>query len=140
MMVKSLGGRDPYDVMSRVARGRDQVVSNREAFDIIYPNHQAYYDDKKFIVFDRKFKETEEYLLNQFKQELDSQIDYKGNKNLSHASDYKKPDLSKMDLQNRAPFVHPAVVATDIKYEQRKPNDPNLKITASDPYKTIFNN
>jgi hypothetical protein len=139
-IVKSLGSAQPFNIQDRVASKLDQTISNRQAYDLIYPSHQAYYNDKRFIVLDRNFQQTEEYLLNQFKSAIDSVIDYSSNKNLVHVDDFNKNkvNLRGVNLQNNAPFVHPDAVATSMKYDPVNLGDSNLKISSSDPYNTIF--
>lgn len=123
-----------------MAQRLDQTITNRQAYDLVYPTHQDYYKDKRFIVFDRNFNQVEDYLLNQFKSAIDSAIDYSGNGKLEHVDsfDKSKVNLRGVNLQNNAPFIHPMAVATSMKYDEVNGNDPNLKITSSDPYNTIF--
>jgi len=45
-----------------------QTVSNRQAFDLMYPSHKAYYEDKKFFVFDNNYKDMEGALINTFEK------------------------------------------------------------------------
>lgn len=106
----------------------------------MYPTHEDYYKDKRFIVFDKNFNQSEEYLLNQFKSAIDSAFDFTSNKNLERVEDFKKEkvNLKDMDLQNNAPFIHPGAVATSIKYDDLQKNDPNMKVISSDPYGTMF--
>jgi hypothetical protein len=137
-IVKSLGYRDPFDVKDRVAQSRDQVLTNRETYDIVYPDHRSYYNDKRFIVLDKAFNDTEEYLLKELKQTLDMKLDYNANAKLVHVDDLdrSKIDLNGLNLQPRAPFVHPEAVATSIRYDSK--TDPAPKITSSDPYVTVM--
>lgn len=106
---------------------------------MVYPNHRAYYEDKKFHVFDPNFQKTEDYLLKEFKQAIDSQIDYKSNAKLEHVDtfDKTKVNLKGINFQN-APQVNHSVLAQNLKYTSNNLNDPNTKVTSSDPYGTIF--
>lgn len=139
-IVKSLGYPQQFNVGDRVAQQLDQTVTNRQAFDLLYPTHQDYYNDKKFVVLDRNFQQVEEYLLGQFKSAIDSAIDYAGNANLVSVDDFDKSKVNfkNLNLQNNAPFIHKDAVATNIKYEDIDRNDPKLKITSSDPYSSMF--
>jgi hypothetical protein len=135
-MVKSLGQKDPFDISSKVAQGREQVISNQQAYDIQYPNAQAFYDQRRFTVIDRNFRDVEDSLLNGLKQTIDSVLDTEANKKLTRADDMKRPDLGGLDLQNKAaPFVHPAVVDTQMHYD---PPSFGTRYITSDPYKANY--
>jgi hypothetical protein len=139
--VKSLGSPAPFNLQDRLANQMEQTITNRQAYDLLYPTHESYYNDKKFLVLDRNFNQVEDYLLNQFKQTIDSAIDYNSNSKLEHVDNFNKNsvNLQGMNLQNNAPFIDPQAVATNIKYDQVNGfNDPNVKVTSSDPYHTIF--
>ena len=140
-IVKSLGSPAPFNVEERVANTLDQTITNRQAYDLIYPSHEAYYKDKRFVVLDKNFNQVEDYLLNQFKSAIDSAVDYGANSKLESVEhfDKSKINLRGMNLQNGAPFIHPDAVANSIKYDEGQDlKDPNVRITASDPYHTIF--
>ncbi len=139
-IVPSLGYENRFNVQDRVAERLPQTISNRQAYDLVYPTHQDYYKDKRFVVFDRNFNQVEDFLLNQFKSAIDSAIDYTSNSNLEHVDkfDKSKVNLKGINLQGNAPFIHPQAVATSMKYDNIDVNDPNIKITSSDPYNTIF--
>jgi hypothetical protein len=142
VIVKSLGYENPFNVERRVASRLDQTITNRQAFDLVYPTHRDYYNDKRFIVFDRNFNQAEDYLLNQFKSAIDSAIDYSSNKNLEHVDTFDKSKINLKTIDySGAPTIHKAAVANSMKYHeynQYQLNDPNVKITSSDPYNTIF--
>ncbi len=138
MIVKSLGYKNPFDVKDRIAQTRQQVLTNREAYDLVYPNHRSYYDDKRFVVLDSHFEDTEKYLLNQLKSTLDEKLDYQKMAKITHVEDLDKSEikLRDMNLQNSAPFVHPDVVATNMRMPSYTYDKPN--VTSSDPYVEIM--
>jgi hypothetical protein len=80
--VKSLASLAPFKFQDRLANQIEQTITNRQAYDLLYPNHESYYNDKKFLVLDRNLNQVEDYLLNQFKQTIDSVIDYNSNSKL----------------------------------------------------------
>jgi hypothetical protein len=139
-IVPSLGYEQPFNIQNRVAQRLPQTITNRQAYDLIYPTHQDYYKDKRFIVFDRNFNQVEDYLLNQFKSTIDSAIDYSSNSKLVHVDNFDKSkiNLRGLNLQNSAPFIPKEAVATSMKYQPASLNDPNVRVTSSDPYNTIF--
>jgi hypothetical protein len=139
-IVKTLGYQERFNVGERVASQLDQTITNRQAYDIVYPNHKAYYNDKRFVVFDKNFNQVESYLLDQFKSAIDSAIDYKSNSNLVHVDEFDKTKVNfkGMNLQNNAPYINKEAVQTSINLDKIDVNDPNLKISSSDPYTTIF--
>jgi hypothetical protein len=138
-MVKSLPSQmpfNPFNVKDRVADAFHQKVSNTQAYDIIYPNHQAYYEDKKFHIFDSNFQRTEDYLLNEFKKAIDEKVDYSAYKNIQHVDDIKQPiDLSGIDV-SRAPRINADVVQGNIKYTNLRAG--NVKHITNDPYQEIM--
>jgi hypothetical protein len=124
-MVKSLGQND---IMNIVAQGKNQVISNQQAFNILYPNAKSYYDKTQVNIIDRHFQDVENNLLNELKQSIDSVLDHQVNEKLIRADDMKKPDLSGLNLQNNAPFVHPAAIETEINYNEKKKKDSRVRI------------
>lgn len=139
-IVKSLGYEAPFNVGQRVAQQMDQSITNRQAYDLLYPTHKSYYNDKRFIVFDRNFNQVESYLLNQFKSAIDSAIDYSANSKLERVEDFNKSkvNLRGMHLQQNAPMINREAVETSMKYDTLNNNVQGLKVTSSDPYGTIF--
>jgi hypothetical protein len=137
MIVKSLGVKNPFDIKDRIAQTRDQVLTNREAYDIVYPDHRSYYDDKRFIVLDRHFEDTEKYLLNELKSAIDEKLDYQKMAKLVHVDDLDKSQIKvrDMNIQSNAPFVPKEAVATDMRMPDK--NDAP-KVTSSDPYVDIM--
>ncbi len=138
-IVKSFGYPGQFDPEQRVAQQTEQRITNRQAYDLVYPTHKSYYEDKKFHVFDKNYQQVEDYLLKQFKSTLDSAIDYKENKNLVSVDDFDKSkiDFNKMRIQENAPMIGSERVRTSITYPDPK-LDKNMKVTSSDPYGTIF--
>jgi hypothetical protein len=138
-IVKSLGYQSPFNVENRIAQRMDQTISNRQAYDLVYPSHREYYNDKRFIAFDRHFDQVEGYLLKEFKTAMDSAVNYNSSKKLEHVEDFDKHqiNLKGIDFSN-APFVTKEGVRTSIKYDSLNTNDPNIRVTSSDPYNTIF--
>jgi hypothetical protein len=138
MIVKSLGYKNPFDIKDRIAQNRNQVLTNREAYDLVYPDHRSFYDDKRFIVLDRAFEDNEKYLLNQLKSTLDEKLDYGKMAKITHVDELDKSEikLRHLNLQNNAPFVHPDAVATTMRMPTTI--DPQPKVTSSDPYVEIM--
>jgi hypothetical protein len=81
------------DVVTRVAGGTPQTISNSDAFDTVYKNHQNYYDDKRYFIFDKNFHKMENYLLDGFRNQLDSNLGL-SNANLVHVDNYEKKKLN----------------------------------------------
>jgi len=126
--------------MGRVASQSTQSISNRQAYDSLYPSHKAWYDEKKFVVLDKNFNDMENYLLNQFKDTLNKQFDYSTTKNIKHVDELDKNQIkvSGMDF-GAMPKVHSEAVKVNSKYANNFTAE-NTKVTASDPYKEIFGN
>lgn len=142
-MVKSLGYENQFNVDNRVAQQMSQTITNKQAFDLVYPTHREYYNDKRFVVFDDNFNRVEEYLLNQFKSTIDSAFNYNSNQNLVDVKDFNKNsiNLRNVDFKNNAPLINKEAVQTNLKYSEYQLSDPNkTKISSSDPYGTIFGN
>jgi len=139
-IVKSLGYNEPFDVMGRVAERSSQSITNRQAYDALYPSHKSWYDEKKFVVLDKNFNEMENYLLNQFKDTLNKQFDYSKTKNIKHVDELDKGQLNVSGMDFGAmPRVRSEAVKSNSKYSDNFTAE-NTKVTTSDPYKEIFGN
>jgi len=139
-IVKSLGYGDPFDVMGRVASKSTQTISNRQAYDAIYPSHQSWYDEKKFVVLDKNFNDMEGYLLNQFKDTLNKQFDFSQTKNIKHVDELDKSQVNVSGVDfSTIPKVQPAAAQVNSKYVNNFTLE-NTKVTSSDPYREIFGN
>lgn len=138
-IVKSLGYENEFNVNNRVAQQMSQTITNRQAFDLVYPTHRDYYNDKRFVVFDDNFNKVEDYLLNQFKSAIDTAFDYNANKNLVHVEDFNKNTVNPKAINfGNAPLINRDAVKTNIKYSDYSPVNSNTKVSSSDPYGTIF--
>ncbi len=88
------------DAHSMAVSNTPQSISNRQSFDVIYPNHKAYYEDKRFFIFDRNYDTMEKALVDTFEKAVDSSI----NKNIRTVDAVKQP--IKMDVDfDRIPRV-----------------------------------
>jgi hypothetical protein len=67
-----------------------QSISNRQAYDLFYPNHKSYYEDKKFFIFDKNYNQMEKALVDTFERAVDSSI----NKNIKHVDELRDPKLN----------------------------------------------
>lgn len=139
-IVKSLGYQDPFDIQSRVAAKSSQTISNRQAYDALYPSHKSWYDEKRFVVLDKNFNEVENYLLGQFKDTLSRQFDYTTAKNIKHVDELDKNQIKMSGMDFGAmPKVRSEGVRVNSKYTDNFTTQ-NTRITASDPYNEIFGN
>jgi hypothetical protein len=138
-IVKSLGYAEPFDVMGKVAGKSSQTISNRQAYDTLYPSHKSWYDEKKFVVLDKNFNDMENYLLNQFKETLNKQFDFKTAKNIKHVDELDKSQVNVNIDFGAMPKVQPAAVQSNSKYTDNFTLQ-NTKVTSSDPYREIFGN
>jgi hypothetical protein len=86
-MVKSLWQND---IMNMVAQGENQIISNQQAANILYPNAKSYYDKIQVNIIDRHFQDVENNLLNELKLSIDSILDHQVNEKLIRAEDIKK--------------------------------------------------
>lgn len=137
-MVKSLGYPEPFNVMDRVAAKSTQTISNRQAYDSLYPSHKSWYDEKKFIVLDKNFEDMENYLLKEFKHTLDNQFGFVQAKNIQHFDELDKSQINLKGIDFGAmPKVHPEAVEYKSKYSDNYTAG-KVKVTSSDPYKEIF--
>jgi hypothetical protein len=122
--------------MDKVAQGREQIISNKNGFDVLYPNREAWFADKTFNVIDVNFKKTEDYLIKELKKTIDSTMSY--NKNLSRVEDMKKPNLKNLDLQRNVPLIQPDSIDINMKLGDIALNDPNVKVYSSRPNKILI--
>lgn len=137
-IVKTLGYQAPFNVMNKVAAGSQQTISNRQAYDVLYPNHQSWYDEKKFIVLDKNFEEYENYILKDFKQALDRQFDYTQTKNIQHVDELDKTQIKVNGLDfGRIPKISNEVLENKSKYTDNYKAG-SVKVTSSNPYGEIF--
>lgn len=119
--MKSLGYRQPFDVQERVGYMMPQQITNSQAFDVVYGSHKAYYDDKRFTVFDKNFDKVEENLLNQFKSTIDSAVEYTKKSKLEHVDYFDRNRiLLPQNVQENAPRIHPETVQSNPKYEMEE--------------------
>lgn len=124
--------------MDRVAAKSTQTISNRQAYDALYPSHKSWYDEKKFVVLDKNFEDMENYLLKEFKQTLDNQFGFVKAKNIKHVDELDKSQINLKGIDFGAmPKVHPEAVENKSKYTDNFTAG-NVKVTSSDPYKEIF--
>lgn len=86
------------DVRKRVAMDTPQTITNNEAFDVVYKDHKSYYEDKKYIIFDKNFQKTEDYLLGEFANAVNTNLVL--DKNLVHVDDYKRKGRLNLDLSS----------------------------------------
>jgi hypothetical protein len=93
--------RNFQDITSRVAGATGQSISNSAAFDAVYRDHQDYYNNRRFFVFDKNFNKMENYMLDGFRKQLDANINY--NPNIQHASSIERNKLN-IDFSN-TPYV-----------------------------------
>jgi len=54
-----------------------QTASNRQAYDIMYPNHQSYYKDKRYFIFDQNYKDMENALVDTFEKAVNDSFSSK---------------------------------------------------------------
>ena len=131
---------DPFNLMDRLAEKETQTITNRQAYDIIYPTHRSYYDDKRFVVYDKNFDKTEEYLLNQFKSAIDSAVNYSNTTNVFHVDEFNRNGVDVQGLTTQVklevPMIHKDVLVNDKKYVDSS-FARNVTISSSDPYGTI---
>ena len=79
------------DVWDQAVGKTKQTVTNRQAYDVVYPNHKAYYEDKKWFVFDKNYKQMEKALVNTFEEAVDNSLK---NPNLKDVDDIKEKKIS----------------------------------------------
>merc|ERR1711957_307738 len=138
-IVKSLGP-DPSP-FGRAAGKSEQSISNRQAYDSIYPSHKSWYDEKKFVVIDKNFEMMEKELLGQFKQNLDAKFDFKASKNIKHVDELDQSDVKAqmkgMDFGS-IHKINPETQVVKDKYVDNFSATKKPTVTSSDPYSEIF--
>ena len=136
-IVKSLGP-DPSP-FGRAASKSEQSISNRQAYDSLYPNHKSWYDEKRFIVIDKNFEMMEKELLGKFKENLDAKFDYKLTKNVKHVDELDKHDIKVQGMDfGSIHKVHPDTVAYKDKYVDNYLSTKKPTVTSSVPYNETF--
>lgn len=128
---------DPFNMNQRLAEGKNSPFTNTQQFDILYPNHQSYYNARSYSTYDQNYKVNQEALLNKFKENLQNIL--KGNGiNSNYVEDYKdKVNMSKIndELKKKAPVI----IVDDIgKYDGSFKNSKDTKVEQSNPMKDIF--
>ena len=86
------------DIRQRVATETPQAISNTEGFDAIYRDHKDYYNDKRFVIFDKNFQQMEDHLLGQFASSIDSNLVF--DEKLVHVDDYKRKANLNVDFSH----------------------------------------
>jgi hypothetical protein len=66
-----------------------QSISNRQAYDLMYPTHKSYYDDKRFYIFDKNYDLMEKALVDTFERAVDSSLKNKNMKSVDEIADKK---------------------------------------------------
>lgn len=132
VIVPSLGS-SRFDVDKRVAGNLTQRISNRDAYDIKYPNHESYYGDKRVTVKDPHYEQTEDYLINKFSKAIQQGIEW--NPAITRAEDFK--NNKEIFVPSPQKFSKEAVT-TDVNYGALSEPNKNVFETKSDPYKQIF--
>ena len=116
-----------------------QIISNRQSYDSLYPNHKSWYDDKKFIVIDKNFEMMEKELLGKFKENLNSNFNLKVSKNVQHVDDLNKDNIkiNSMNFESIHKINLDTVEFKD-KYVDNYLSSDKPSVTLSDPYNQIF--
>lgn len=133
--VKSSPNRfNPFNVNDRIAENLPQTIRNSQAYDLTYKDHKDYYNDKKVYSFDENFKETEKFLLKDFKNAIKSQLT--ADPNLIHANNLNKSRLNLSNiLNNSVPKINAESVSKNIFGKNLDSAD--VKVTSTDPYTTM---
>lgn len=132
VIVPSLGS-PRYNIDKRVANNLPQTISDRDAYDVKYPTHKSYYDDKRVTIKDSHFEQTEDYLINTFSKAIQQGIEWKPD--ITKAEDFKN---NKQFSVPQAPKFSKEALQTDVNYgELASPNSHALQ-AKSDPYNQIF--
>lgn len=106
IIVKSIGrgvtsARE--EAWNRAVGMTPQAISNTQAFNVMYPTHKSYYDDKKFFVFDKNYETMEKALVSTFEDAVDASLK---NPDLKDVDDIKRP-LPKLNVNySRIPRVY----------------------------------
>jgi len=62
------------DAYNKAIGKTPQTASNRQAYDIMYPNHKSYYKDKRFFIFDKNYDKMEKSLIDTFENAVDTSL------------------------------------------------------------------
>ncbi len=113
-----------------------QVVTNRQAYDIVYKSHEDYYKDRQIHVFDSNFDKMENYLVQNFRESINKAIDFKSTKNLVDVKDLDRNTLNvkKWNVHENLPRVHRAAIQPSPYYEDQTAS--NGREYSTDPYTT----
>lgn len=126
--------------MGRVARKSSQAISNRQAYDALYPRQQSWYDEKKFVVLDKNFQDIETNLLGKFKQAINKEFGFTEAKKTFNIDEM---DISKVNLKNMnfeaLQKIRTETVQPKSKYVDNYTTDQN-QVISSNPYNEIFGN
>ena len=64
------------DAWNQAVGKTPQTMSNRQAFDVMYPTHKSFYDDKQFFIFDKNYNKMEKALLKTFEKAVDDSFNH----------------------------------------------------------------
>jgi hypothetical protein len=132
-IVPSIGFGERYDIQKRMNVNKQMKIDPLKAYDIVYKNHQHYYDkDKKMFMLDHHFYDTEDYI-NKFSQTIANGI--ASDKDLVHVSDIRAPKSINLE-SNPLKFNHEAVKTTldygEMQYQK------SVLTASSNPYNEII--
>ena len=74
------------DAWNQAVGKTPQTMSNRQAFDVMYPDHKSFYADKQFFIFDRNYEKMQKALVKTFERAVDNSLNH-GHKKLIESVD-----------------------------------------------------
>lgn len=74
------------DAWNQAVGKTPQTMSNRQAFDVVYPDHKSFYADKQFFIFDRNYEKMQKALVHTFEKAVDDSLN-KGHTKLFESVD-----------------------------------------------------
>jgi hypothetical protein len=110
-----------------------QVVTNRQAYDIVYKSHEDYYKDRQIHVFDSNFDKMENYLVQNFRESINKAIDFKSTRILDVKDlDRNALNVKAWNVHENLPRVDRAAIQPSPYYEGQTAS--NGREYSTDPY------
>ena len=131
---KNIPINEPFNMNQRLAQGKNSPLSNSQRFDVLHPNHESYYDQRKYTIYDSNYKVNHEDLLKQFKANLQKVLNSNGIKS-DNVEDYKL-NLNKVNEG----LKHTNVITVNHigEYDGSLKNGKGTYVQTSNPMKDIF--
>ncbi len=84
------------DALEQAVNKTPQTITNKQGYDLMYPTHKSFYEDKKYFVFDSNYNTMENALVKTFEDAVNEgfgQRKLRG-KQITHVDEIKDRKLN----------------------------------------------